>query len=353
MKTFISFLLFLSFHLSFLNAFASMVSIADDLASREEDLVPGVFRSSEKVVAEYISQAQSAEKIVCKTDSEFHRLSAQNIWAEIQAAAKIQKLTTQKFAETCSSLKQNNMGLCQETPMALLNHYKNIQECIYARVEERTPVLTQKLGKRKILSCSSKSNFDVSEAKKFLNENVYYVNPNYATFSFEDIRQLEELDNTLCKVGTKATDLKVTLIGNAFTKCIAPNPIFAKCLKSMCAKIDGSCVTKHKSSCLEKLDDLEKDFAREQINKCYWGEVANPSDLKTKSLNEQCRKGKNFAKLDASINEVKPSIMGTCNRSVRGCIASVNNAFELNQSGSICILNKINSSSSSSGAASK
>jgi len=337
-------------------SFASFVETAAELdgtSGKLKNTVFGLFKSHED---EYLDHAKKAKAVLCERDASFKILSAQNIWSEIQAISKIQKSTTLKFIKTCSQTTVGNREFCEKMQPKgsykpeLLKLYEEILGCAYSRIEERAPVLAQKLRKNKVLSCTT--SIAPKEANALLGSEVYFVNTNYATTEFEEIRNQYDLYPTLCKVDGKIQDLKIILEGNAFVKCIATQPTFATCLKQKCSgKIDGYCIDKYKEACIAHLQDKD-DYLASSINKCYMEEVRNPTNPKTLKAKQECNADNDLSQLDIGLMQVGSGVASSCDRKIKNFIAAVSNAFSLREE-TLCNSSPNNSSGNSNSAGSK
>lgn len=335
---------------------ASLVETASDLdgsSGKLKNSVFGLFQSNEDA---FLEQAKQARAAVCKRDVTYKSLSAQNVWNEIQAVSKIQQATTLKFIQTCSQMTTGNKDFCEKmqpngtSKPELLRLYEEIQGCAHQRVEERAPVLAQKLGKNKILSCINSA--APQGASSLLGSEVYFVNTNYTALTFDEVKRLDDLNPTLCKVDGKFVDLKIMLEGSAFAKCIAPQPIFVACIKQRCPeKVDRYCIDRFKGACLAQLQDKD-EFLVMDINKCYMSEVRNPTDSQTLQARQQCHASKNLNRLDASLMRVGSGIGSPCDRKLKNCIAAVSNAFSLREE-TLCNSSPNNSRGNAGSAGSK
>lgn len=337
-------------------SFASFVETAAELdgtSGKLKNSVLGLFKSNED---EYLDHAKKAKAILCEKDGSFKVLSAQNIWSEIQAISKIQQSTTLKFISVCSAINAGNKEFCEKmqpkeySKPELIRLYGEIQNCAYERIEERAPVLAQKLGKNKVLSCINFA--PPKDANTLLGSEVYFVNTNYAKVEFEEVKNLYDLNPTLCKIDGKIQDLKIILEGNAFTKCIATQPTFALCLKQKCeGKIDSFCLDRYKDACIDQLQN-KTDYLGSSINKCYAEEVRNPTNPKTLRAKEQCNEDNDLAQIDISLMKLGSGVATPCDRKIKKCIAAVSSAFSLREE-TLCNSSSNNSLGNSESAGSK
>ncbi len=333
MRFFIVFLLIL---VASTSLHASFIDVADSL---EKDVPKGGLFSG-NLKDNYLKQANQARDALCKSDVSFRQVGAQTIWSEIQSAVKIQKATIERYFEFCKNLTSGNQDLCA-SEAELKRVYAQIQNCAKERVEERLPVLAEKLGKKKVLSC-------VSGAPSYGND-IHILNTNLLNLNFSDVQRLQELDVSECKIANKSYNLKSILVYSSMNTCMKNNSAYSSCLSSRCAAEDAKCRTKNRDACFNHTVKVAGDFERENINKCLTEQMLNPSEESVKKTKTSCLKESESA-FDLRIREVgyTPSRNNDCYRK-ETCKRALENAFStLSEGPVICGSNTYSSPSGSS-----
>lgn len=345
---------------------ASLVEVSSKLEKNAKEL-DGNLLSKNPVLSKYLEQAKIARDVVCKSNENYRMLDAKNIWAEVQAIAKIQKLTIQKYIETCSQMTPGNRTFCDKDSRdgkasdgvaELSRLYGEIQGCATNRVDERVSFIAEKLRKKKILSCTKGNPYSSETIIELLGEEVYFVNPKYLSLSYEEVASFAELDVANCKLGNKEYDLRKILVYSAINVCMADNTDYEKCLFEKCPSAEASCRTQYRNTCFEKALVVARDFGRENINKCLTQELIKPSDSNVQETKAACLKDGSLSVFHRRIEEVGFSVSRS-NKCYRGekCKQALEAAFsELTEGKEFCENSqfaKTKSGSSSYGAGSK
>ena len=325
-----------------------LLDTAEDLQSAHEDLNGNVLSFSldkiksgftgAPVESEYLRQARLAAQAVCNRSSAYRQLGAQNVWREIQAITKIQNLTTVNYLQVCSSSRAGNREFCDRSKPELIAQYKRIQECASSAVEERLTDLTSKLNKNKILSCVNKSNFGSEVLTELLGtSDVRIINTRYAGLNFSEVNQLEDLDLSSCNANGRNINIRDNLLNHAFKECGETNKFYRRCLEMSCgANIDTHCAQSNRLKCIRFTDEKENDVFRESMNRCIWNAVNAPQDRGIQATKNSCLGQNALASLQQNLNRTKPSVTGTCHRSIERCYGSIFQAFNRQEGASLC-----------------